>query len=153
MDSKISNEIEFLKNAATMAESACASLKGEEIRRLAFSQFLSYFLGSSIIPRAKSTTNIREGFQKPVTPKKPKSQSSTGPKAWITELLAEGFFETPQNMQAILTELSERSHHLKATDLTRPLESLCHDRQLRRKKILVSGAEGKSKAALHWSNW
>lgn len=76
--------------------------------------------------------------------------SKDGPKAWLRELVKEGFFKKPKSSNAIREELETRSHHLKATDMTQPLEALCHEKLLRRKKETPDGG---SKALLHWVNW
>ncbi|CAF3409753.1 unnamed protein product, partial [Rotaria sp. Silwood2] len=88
-------------------------------------------------PKAKSNSNITKA-------------RTTGPKAWMLELVEEGFFNKPKSSANIIEELETRSHHLQASDLTWPLESLCHDKKLRRKKI---APEKGGKEVLHWSNW
>jgi len=55
-----------------------------------------------------------------------------------------------RNSKSILAELDGQSHQLKASDLTGPLQNLCHVKVLRRKKI--SPAEGKA-PVWHWSNY
>ena len=78
---------------------------------------------------------------------KPKA---SGPKAWLRDLIDEDFFKKPQSLRQVVEELGNRSHHLPQTALTSPLEALCHEKLLRRKKM--PPAEGKA-PVYHWSNW
>jgi len=74
---------------------------------------------------------------------------SKGPKFYVTELVQEGFFNTQRSIVDILEELEKRSHHYKQGDITRPFESLCHDKILRRER-----KKNNNKRALwFYSNW
>jgi hypothetical protein len=66
----------------------------------------------------------------------------------LLELVEESFFQSPKSSNDIREELESRGHHLNATDLTFPLQKLCHEKNLRRKKIDRDG-----KQVLHWVNW
>lgn len=137
------------------AEKAVSGIKNERLREIAFEKLVNHLLTeSSGNPKNDDT----DGKTK-VKRRKSKSTSSggtgskrkaNGPTVWLTELVDEEFFKKPKSSSDILEEFENRSHHLKATDLTRQLQNLCHDRLLRRKKI---APENGGKAVFHWSKW
>jgi hypothetical protein len=127
------------------AEKAVSTIKDEKLRAIAFERLINHILsgGSNQAngKTAKVTKKATEGSG--VTKKK-----SEGPKAWLLELVEESFFQSPKSSNDIREELESRGHHLNATDLTFPLQKLCHEKNLRRKKIDRDG-----KQVLHWVNW
>jgi hypothetical protein len=131
------------------AEDAVASIKNEKLKEIAFSQVLSHLLASgkaaTSIPKVPLHPRIKQkGSGHEVLKKKP------GTTTWLKDLVTQGFFKTPQNAKVILEALESNSHHLSASDLTWPLQQLCHEKVLRRKKIAPE--EGK-RAVWHWSEW
>lgn len=139
------------------AEKAVSGIKNEKLKEIAFDKLLNHLL------KDNSRSGDDEGeVEKDEKPKRRKTKvkasssrggskpSKDGPKAWLRELVEEGFFKKPKSSSAIREELETRSHHLKATDLTLPLQALCHERLLRRKK---EAPDGGGKAVLHWVNW
>lgn len=139
------------------AEKAVSGIKNEKLKEIAFDKLLNHLLKDNS-PASDDEVEI-ERDEKPKRRKAKVKTSSTrvgskpskdGPKAWLRELVEEGFFKKPKSSSAIREELETRSHHLKATDLTLPLQALCHEKLLRRKK---ESPEGGGKAVLHWVNW
>jgi hypothetical protein len=131
------------------AEKAVTNVKDDRLREIAFERVLDHLLSGSInqdIPHKQvHTTTQTSRVAKAAAPK-----PATGTLAWLTELHGEGFFKEPKCLKDILEELSNRSHRLKSTDLTFPLQKLCHDKKLRRNKQVP--AEGGRKV-FHWHNW
>jgi hypothetical protein len=137
------------------AEKAVSSVTDENLRRIAFEKLLTHLLADNEL---KMQTN--EGPAPSIAgKKKSKSRSvggqkqagkKAGPKSWLRELVDEGFFKKPKSSSDIREELENRSHHLRPTDLTGPLESLCHEKLLRRKKMTL---EDNGKPKMHWMNW
>ncbi|MCI0450449.1 MAG: hypothetical protein L0Y79_11830 [Chlorobi bacterium] len=127
------------------AENSVQLVKDEKLREIAYEKILDLrFFG----PFSK----YAESFSK-----KPKTKSSStstknnseGPKKWLSDLCDEKFFLEPKNMNDILAELTQRSHVLKPSDLTKPLSTLCHEKRLRR----VKQKDGKGKVLWHWVAW
>jgi hypothetical protein len=140
------------------AESAVSGIKNEKLREIAFEKLVNHLLTDQ--SKTSEDNSEEEKFKKKKSKKKrtvSKGSNSVtdkskidGPKAWLRELITEGFFKKLKSSSNIREELETRSHHLKASDLTLPLESLCHERLLRRKK---AAPENGGKAVLHWVNW
>lgn len=127
------------------AEKAVSSIKDEKLRAIAFEKLIEHIVsgGSTNTSKKIPTINKTKTNASGVVKKK-----VDGPKAWITELVDEDFFQTPKSSNSIREELESRGHHLSPTDLTFPLQKLCHEKRLRRKKIDRDG-----KQVLHWVNW
>ena len=134
------------------AEKQVAGIKDEKFREIAFSKLVSHLLdGNSSVngddddsrkkPKVKTAKRVASNAGKSKT---------EGPKAWLEELIDEKFFSKPKSSADIREELETRSHHLSATAITFPLQTLCHEKKLRRKKI---APENGGKVALHWVNW
>src|SRR5262245_46132716 len=129
------------------AEKAVAAVKDPRLREIAFARILDHLLTSKNSAPAKSNHAVSK---KPGRQARETKAASTGVTAWLRELVDEGFFSEPRPMKQIIQELSNRSHHLRDTDLTRQLQNFCHDKLLRRRK--QSSAEG-GREVFHWSNW
>jgi hypothetical protein len=112
-----------------------------------FTAILSHILNGSCstetIPRTKK---VKTSEPKP----KDNSEARPGPKSWIRELIAEGFFKKPKSSREILNALDERGHILTPQNVTRPLADLVNERLLRRKSMMPK--DGKKKV-MHWVNW
>ena len=130
----------LVEESLMKAESLVDGIADDAMRVAAFGAILSYFLSAGELHETKGTPGRKLRV----------ARKSSGPTAWLEELINDGFFVQPKSGADILEELAAGSHHLKSTDLTRPLEALCHDKKLRRSKRPV---EGSSRQVYHWSNW
>lgn len=136
------------ESAVKTAEEAVASMKDPKLREIAFGQILGQLLSTGKHSAPRSSGVVRRA---PVaSPESSAGKKRAGTIAWLRDLVDEGFFKSPRNGQAILNRLAEQSHHLSGSDLTWPLQQLCHTKVLRRKKIAPK--QGKA-AKWHWSNW
>lgn len=142
------------------AEDAVSGLKNDKLREIAFEKLLSHFLNDSE-DEGNDEGNGEEikvvKSNKKARAKKSRKKSSSvtrsskeGPRSWLDELVEEGFFKKPKSANDILGELKSRSHHLKPTDITSPLQKICHDKLLRR---ITEKAETSGKSVLHWVKW
>lgn len=133
------------------AENAVANVKDNRLREIAFERVLDHLLISSDQSGALRRIGKRPIKSTPLnqTPKAERRKKE-GPLSWLRELTEEGFFVQPKSLKDILKELSNRSHRLRPTDLTLPLQTLCHERKLRRER--QSASEGEKKV-FHWYNW
>ena len=131
------------------AEKQVAAIKSEKLREIAFEKLISYLLEGDTPNRVKNSASNFTGKKVSRSIVKEGKTRTDGPKAWIKELVDEGFFANPKSSAQIREELETRSHHLSSTDITRPLETLCHGKLLRRKKITSDGG----KEVLHWVKW
>lgn len=130
------------------AEDVVAAVSDKKLKEVAFAQVLAHLLSSGKLPPGSRPSH--KGKAKAKAQAQASQKKKAGTTAWLKELAEEGFFKTPRSLKAILEELSTHSHHLNGSDLTWPLQHLCHEKVLRRKKL--APAEGKP-AVWHWSNW
>jgi hypothetical protein len=129
------------------AEKAVSSVSNPELQKIAFEQVLNHLLGPDSKAEIKSiekpASKESKNSSKEVKTKAPKS-ASTGPKAWLLQLVERGFFASQKSTGDIRDELDKLGHPVDAADLTRPLKSLVEiDKVLDRTKRIKSG--GKSK--------
>jgi len=130
------------------AEKAVSSVKDESLRKIAFEKLVSHLLDGN---SSNGDEDDNDSQKKPKAKRAKHSTSKSvksktgGPKVWIEELIAEKFFSKPKSSADIRQELESRSHHLSPTDITMPLQNLCHEKKLRRKK--------ETGGKLHWVNW
>lgn len=133
------------------AEKAVEKMKEPRLKEIAFERVLDYLLSTSItnakIIGKTASHSPKVGLAK--LPSKPSSKSD-GPLAWVRELVDDNFFSKPKSSKDIQDELVKQSHRLKPSDLTLPLQTLCHEKKLRRDKI--APADG-GKKVFHWFNW
>jgi hypothetical protein len=129
------------------AEKHVAVIKDDKLREIAFGKLVSHLLEKDHTPPLNKNIDTERVLLKS---RKMNKHKTEGPKAWLIELINEGFFASPRTSPAIREELENRSHHLSATDITSPLQKLCHEKLLRRKK--TSSGSG-SKTILHWVTW
>jgi hypothetical protein len=133
--------------AVKAAEEAVGKVQDPKLKEIAFAQILGKLLSDEGVGGHEKSKPSKVG---PAKPKAASAKKGDGIIDWVRDLVASDFFKTPRSMKAILTELSERSHHLDRLDLSWPLRHLCHNKVLRRKKI----APDAGKAEIwHWSNW
>jgi hypothetical protein len=115
------------------AEKAVAAVKDPDLKRIAFQKVLDDLLGSS---GSKDISLAAPTKKRQATNKlKAKSSSRGGPKAYIDELIGEGFFKKPKTISQVKAELENRGHHIPLTSLSGPLQRLCQGRALRRQKL------------------
>lgn len=131
------------------AEQIAGAVKDSQLKQAAFERILSYLLPYKQVDIKDKESNKRVN-KSSRSVASGKTKMNEGPKAWMEELVTEDFFKTPKNINEVLIELGERGHHLKASDLTLPLQTLTKGKQLRRKK--QASIEG-GKLIWHYSNW
>src|SRR5262249_48229859 len=73
-----------------------------------------------------------------------------GPKAYLEELFEDDFFKKPRTIAEVKAELANRGHHIALTSLSKPLQTLTQERQLRRQKAATNGKGTRTYA---YSNW
>ena len=118
------------------AEKAVASVKDPNLKRIAFQRVLDDLLGSSGAKDANGSVTriVRER-------KKPKGNAviKGGPKAYIEELIDDGFVKKPKTISEVKEALANQGHHIPVTSLSGPLQKLCQQKRLRRQKNAESG--------------
>jgi hypothetical protein len=110
------------------AERAVQGVKDAELRRIAFQKVLEELLGGG--KGGQPATKKKSGRSGAVA----RRGAQGGPNAYIRELIAEGFFKKPKGMTDVKVELENRGHHIPFTSLSGPLQTLCKQRELRRKR-------------------
>jgi hypothetical protein len=129
------------------AENAVKGLKDPELKRIAFQKVLDDLIGAS--DRPSESSSVRKKGRKSNNPSKPKPAPKGGPRAYIRELVEEGFFKKPKTISDLKVELENRGHHIPLTSLSGPMQQLCKIRELRRKRTEEPGA----KKTFVYSNW
>ena len=118
------------------AEQAVASVKDPELKRVAFQKVLEDLLSSGTshtgTPRVEPARPARKSKRR-----KASTGGSTGPKAYIEEMIGDGFFKKQKTIAEVKAELENRGHHIPLTSLSGPLQSLCQAKALRRQKLTV----------------
>jgi membrane protein involved in colicin uptake len=120
------------------AEKAVAAVKDPDLKRIAFQKVLDDLLGAG-------SDGPRKGDKVGSTNRKPgrKAESTStpkgGPKAYVEELIEEGFFDKPKSIAQVKAELENRGHHIPITSLSGPLQKFCQKKKLRRQKLPTSG--------------
>jgi membrane protein involved in colicin uptake len=119
------------------AEKAVASVKDPDLKKIAFQKVLDDLLGSSL--GAKEIGNRRAKGPRAAKRNNGAVAAKSGPKAYIEELITDGFFKKPKPISEIKTELENLGHHIPVTSLSGPLQTLCQQKLLRRQKPAGSG--------------
>ncbi|MDP9007954.1 MAG: hypothetical protein M3N91_04480 [Pseudomonadota bacterium] len=129
------------------AEKAVASVSDPELKRIAFQKVLDDLLqgGSARAHRDPPRPSTRK--QKKA--RTARTGATTGPRAYISEMIEEGFFKKPKTISNVKAELENRGHHIPLTSLSGPLQKLCQKKKLRRQKLRTSD----KKQAFAYSNW
>src|SRR5437868_6689678 len=84
------------------AESAVASVKDPELRRAAFEKILDDLLSNP----SNGATSTKPAGSRKRTPKRTQSSSGhSGPRAYICEMKADGFFSKPKTISEVKAEL------------------------------------------------
>jgi len=134
----------------SQAESAVASIKDPELRRVAFERVLDDLLSAESSPHGKGLPPPTPRVEKRTGQKTAsKTGKSRGPKGHIRELVDDGFFKKPKTIAEVKAELANRGHHIALTSLSGPLQSLCQDKVLRRNKTKTKG----KKETFSYSEW
>src|SRR5207249_4080720 len=115
------------QEAALEAEQSVASIKDPELKRIAFEKILDALLAE---PTQRGNSKKRDSRVRDQSP-----TARGGPKAYVSELAEEGFFESPRTMSEVKEELGNRGHHIPLTSLSGPLQRLCQGKVLRRSKV------------------
>ena len=135
------------------AEAAVSKVKDAELRRVAFEKVLDDLLGSKEQAAPSRASSPRKATRKRSSKPRASSPNSTrkrgGPKAYVTELVDEGFFKKPKTLAQVKAELSNRGHHIPLTSLSGPLQTLCQEKKLRRQ---LTKGDGK-KQTFNYSEW
>jgi hypothetical protein len=130
------------------AETAVAGVQDPELKRIAFQKVLETLLAQGEPDRrqkdAKSHSGKTATGSKTAT--KVRANPRGGPKAYIEELINEQFFKSPRSIAAVKSELENSGHHIAVTSLSGPLQKLCQQKKLRRKKDAEAGG-------FTYSNW
>jgi len=130
------------------AEEATRAIKDPELRRVAFERVLDDLLaGRGAL--TESEAPAAQPAQGAAT-SSPKAKKNRGPKAYIRELVDDGFFKKPKTIAEVKAELANRGHHVALTSLSGPLQSLCQERVLRRHK---GKTEKGKKPTYNYSEW
>jgi len=136
------------------AEAAVVAVKDPELRRVAFEKILATLLddGQTSSDQKESQKKISVRTKsKSARPPVGKRGARRGPKKYIEDLLADGFFDKKQRTIAdVKAELANRGHHVALTGLSGPLQALTQQRKLRRQKIT---AKDGGKTTYAYSVW
>ena len=120
----------------TQAEKAVKAVTDPELKRIAFQKVLDDLLGDGGPAGSKSATGSNKAKSKKRSGgSKVRSKSGGGgPRAYIRELIEEGFFKKPKTITEVKAELGNRGHHIALPALSTPLLRLCRQKELRRQK-------------------
>jgi hypothetical protein len=132
------------------AESAVASVKDPELRRVAFQKVLEDLLaGGGEMPT--TTRRVAKSLGRPPSQSSSRRKVATkgGTQTYVDELVEEGFFKKPKTISNLKAELENRGHHIPMTSLSGPLQRMCQQRVLRRQKMKTSG----KRETFGYSNW
>lgn len=127
------------------AEKAVEKVKDPDLKRIAFQKILDDLLSSG----GKAPQKARRAAHAPVAGLRTKRSRAGGPRAYIDELVHDGFFKKPTTIAQVKAELENRGHHIPLTSLSGPLQRLCQDKILRRQKVKASG----NKQTFAYSEW
>jgi hypothetical protein len=116
-----------------------------ELRRIAFDRVLNDLLtggtekslDESADSRGQRPKRRRAGAGRHTSTDKSEAvaRTASGPRAYIEDLVRDGFFATQKSISAVRSELSTRGHIIPVTSLSGPLQALCQKKILRRQKI------------------
>jgi hypothetical protein len=130
-------------NIAQQAETAVAGINDPELKKIAFGKIIDALLAGTV--PAKSTprsTRSRQSVNR-------EKNGGSGPQAYIEDLRSEDFFAERRTIADVRTALANRGHHIPATSLSGPLQSMCQKKLLRREKSKL----GDKKVGFVYSNW
>lgn len=134
------------------AEQAVKGVSDPELRRVAFEKILNALLEGVESDGHTTVSKRRKATSSPRSPKKTASKPQ-GPTGYIRELIEDGFFSKPKSLPQVKAELENRGHHIAATSLSGPLQSLCKEKTLRRQKTKSPGKGGKERQTYTYSKW
>ena len=139
------------KEVLAEAEAAVASVKDPELKRVAFERILDRLLAGPQIALSSHNPSPRKPHRtvNRQTAELRRKQLRGGPKAYVQEMIDDGFFKKPQTIANVRAELGNRGHHIAVTSLSGPLQKLCQDKLLRRQKGTGNG----EKATFVYSDW
>jgi len=140
----VENRHALMRRAARDAEEIVRSVKEPALRKVAYERVFARLLEEAAVP----PQNAERSQSRPPDPEARKRKAKSGPMAWLTDMVTEGFFKKPKTAPEILAKLRESDHHLEYSAITGQLHSLCVQHILRR----VSAPRGEAKRAT-WVNW
>ena len=143
------------ENLVLQAEQAVASVKDPELKRIAFEKILDSLLrggkqAAQPAPASSEKKHRRKGSSPTGTSETQARKRRAGVRAYVDELVDEGFFAQPQTIAAVKAKLANRGHHIPITGLSGPLQTLCQRRRLRREKAQAPDGNRKSFAYTNW---
>lgn len=121
----------------TEAEAAVAGVKDPELRRAAFEKVLEDLLSQAGQKSSGPASSKARRMAKATSSNR--SRAKGGPRAYIEEMINDGFFNKPKTISEVRVELGNRGHHIPRTSLSGPLQALCKERILRRQKTGEKG--------------
>jgi hypothetical protein len=130
------------------AEAAVSGIKDADLKRVAFEKVLDDLLSEAANPSTPTPARQPSGQAGKKVGKLKRAAKTGGPKAYIVEVLDEGFFKKVKTMGEVKAELDNRGHHIPYTSLSGPLQKLCQEKRLRRQKVDQGG-----KKTFGYSNW
>jgi hypothetical protein len=135
------------------AEQAVKGVADPELRRVAFEKILAALLEKSEVGSNSGRHKAKKTASSSDSTAEKADRKIQGPKAYIRELVDEGFFSKPKSLPQVKAELENRGHHIAVTSLSGPLQALCQDKLLRRQKSSAPGKGGKQRQAYTYSEW
>lgn len=127
------------------AEQAVAAVKDPELKRVAFQKVLDDLLSG---PAAESAERVHKATRRKAVPAV-KAAKRGGPKAYIEDMISDGFFKKPKTIAQVKAELENGGHHIPLTSLSGPLQKLCQEKALRRQRTNLGG----KKQTFAYSEW
>jgi hypothetical protein len=107
------------------AEQSVQGVKDPELRRIAFQKVLEELLGAR-------PSSIKKAYVQGT--RTDRKTSAGGPRAYLREMINDGFFKKPKAISDVKAELENRGHHIPITSLSGPLQTLCKKKELRRQR-------------------
>jgi hypothetical protein len=141
------NDVKY-SEIVVRAEKAVVGVQDPDLKRIAFQKILETLLAEGAPESRLKEVSSREvkGSSHRAASVKGTSKAKGGPKAYVEELIADQFFKTPRSIAAVRSELANNGHRIAVTSLSGPLQTLCQQKKLRRKKDGEAGG-------FSYSNW
>jgi phosphoglycerate-specific signal transduction histidine kinase len=114
------------------ADAAVASVKDENLKKIAFEKVLEQLLSGGTAPATAPATATAKAKVRAKSSEKAAAKS--GPAAYLQEMFEDEFFLKQKSISEVKTELENRGHHIPLTSLSGPLQKLCKEKVLRRQK-------------------
>ena len=130
------------------AEKAVQGVKDPELKRVAFQRVLDDMLAGE---HPRPLSKLQSPASKRASPKSghAKTLVKRGPRGYVEELIADRFFKNPKTLAQVKVELGNRGHHIPATSLSGPLQTMCQRKALRRQRT----KDDNKKQSFVYSEW